>query len=77
MKIRIFKIRCIFCKHQENFKLEVDSFNELRKLQQLYKCKKCGYRNVKSRSIEQIKMESRTKQLLFSFFVLVFCKYFL
>ena len=56
---------------------QVDSFNELRKLQQLYKCKKCGYRNVKSRSIEQNKMESRTKQLLFSFFVLVFCKYFL
>ena len=77
MKIRIFKIRCIFCKHHKNFKLEVDSFNELRKLQQLYKCKKCGYRNVKSRSIEQNKMESRTKQLLFSFFVLVFCKYFL
>ena len=77
MKIRIFRIRCIFGKHQENFKLEVDSFNELRKLQQLYKCKKCGYRNVKSRSIEQNKMESRTKQLLFGFFVLVFCKYFL
>ena len=61
-KIKIYQIRCSFCMQQENFKLEVDSFNELRQLQQLYKCRKCGYFYIKGRRIEPKKVELNKKK---------------
>ena len=78
-KIKIYQIRSGFCMQQENFKLEVDSFNELRQLQQLYKCRKCGYFYIKGRRIEPEKVElnKKKKRLLFNFLCWYFCKYFL
>lgn len=64
MRIRIYKARCSFCWHQESFRLDVDSFNKLGKLQQHYRCKKCGYCDIKGRRIDP-------KTAVFSFFMLV------
>ena len=80
MKIKIYQIHYGFCTQQENFKLEVDSFNELQQLQQLYKCRKCGYFYIKGRRIKPKKVglnkKKKKKRLLFNFLCWHFCKYF-
>ena len=45
----IYKIKCSFLDYERFIYLEVNDLNETRKLQQLYKCKNCGYFHIRSR----------------------------
>lgn len=47
--MEIEKVKCSFCKYERFISLQINDLNGAQKLQQLYKCKNCGYFHTRKR----------------------------